>query len=134
MRASYWAPDLNKYIGEFAMVIDDLDAAAVECVETGQQIQYDAMIANLEKHKDTGAALEALEKKSIIVEGNQVTANTGMYFSEGSPGFFHAQWQEYGSPTFKADPWLRPAIDNTKATIRRTWKGIVQRRVGVKLK
>jgi hypothetical protein len=111
----------------------------MECVQAAQEIQYAAMREGLERHskKDaehprrTGAAVNEMRVSKIELDGNTTRGSVGMYYATASPGFFHALYQEFGSPTFTKDPWMRPAIENTAAAIRRKWREIIQKKIGV---
>jgi hypothetical protein len=142
MKAKIQTPKFEELLADYAKKIDDINAAARECVEAGQEIQYQAMKQGLERHKKTGAALKALVKDPIVQEGNTVSTRTGTDIKANEKGFFDGNWQEFGvkplpsggKPRFLKDPWFRPAIDSTKGKIRSQWKVIIKRRAGIDTK
>lgn len=126
-------PDLEAFTSNLSEVVDELQSAAVECVEAGLEIQRAEMTKGLERHRDSGAAADAEKQIRMLQEGNIVEGAVGLRFPDDE-GYFHALYQEYGSPTFDKDPWLRPAVDGTKGRIRKRWKEILAKRLGVTTK
>ncbi len=122
-------PNFNAIVNDYQAIADELDDAAYECIETAQSIQYDAMIEGLSRHRKTGGAMRALRKKPIRREANRTYTDLGIDLQGGNDGeFWGALAQEYGTPHFKKDPWMRPAIDNSKAKIEAAWRSIFARR------
>ena len=134
MKATLNIPALERLIDDNRKAIDDLDATAVECVRVGLNIQRAAIEEGLDRHRWTGKALEGIHVNPVERNGNVVSGTLGQYFGLDKEAFMHALYQEYGSPTFKADPWLRPAIDSTKPLIRKVWRGIIKKHTGVTTK
>jgi hypothetical protein len=142
MKARIQTPNFDSLLYDYAKKIDDINAAARECVKAGQEIQYQAMKQGLDRHKQTGAALKALVKDPIVQEGNMVRTATGTDIKANRKGFFDGNWQEFGvkpnksggKPRFVKDPWFRPAVDGTKSKIRAQWKVIIKRRAGIDTK
>lgn len=131
-------PNFNAFIADTNAKKEDLDVLAERCITAAQGIQFAAMRAGLARHKRTGAALKALQKNPVQRDGNRTFAETGITL-EGTRatdmnGFWAAWFQEYGAARhdsgkvlFKADPWLRPAIDGSKSQIKAAWKKIFTR-------
>lgn len=88
----------------------DIDAAAVEALDTIGDMMLDDMQAKVAKHRDTGAAYDAVKKNDVVSQGNQHSVEVGAMDIRGEDkDGFHVIYQEYGSPTLPADPWMRPA-------------------------
>ena len=124
MKAYLNMKGFENYMEKLVKLGGDIDSAAIECLEVGQEIQYEEMKKGLERHKDTGEALAALVKEPIQSDGSYHSVKTGTSIDANQAGFFHGIYQEYGSPTTKIDPWFRPAVDGTKRKIRAVWKQI----------
>lgn len=93
----------------------DIDAAVVESLEIiGEQMLLD-MQEGVARHQRTGKAYSALKMKPVVSAGNYHSVEVGAMDIRGADkDGFHIIYQEYGSPTFPADPWLRPAMEKLK--------------------
>lgn len=148
MKARIQTPKFEELLSNYAKTISNLNAAARDCVEAGQKVQYRAMKKGLERHTKgvgkygKGDALKALVKDPIVQEGNFVYTSTGTDIDANRKGYFDGIYQEFGvkplstggKPRFVKDPWFRPAIDETKSQIRKDWKIILKRRTGINTK
>lgn len=137
MAKSKWnLPNFNAIVGDYKAKADELDDVAYECVQAAQDIQYDAMVEGLKRHRKTGDAISSLEKKPIQRDANRTYTDLRIELKRGNNDAFWGAWaQEYGSKVKKSgkirfvkDPWMRPAIDNSKSKIEAAWRGIMQRR------
>lgn len=135
-KAKWNLPDFNAIAGDYQTKADELDDAAYECIQVAQQIQYDAMVEGLKRHRKTGDAIATLEKKPIKRETNRTYTDLRIELKGGNDDAFWGAWaQEYGATApgsgkvrFVKDPWMRPAIDGSKAKITAAWRGIMARR------
>jgi predicted nucleic acid-binding protein len=129
-KAKWNLPDFNGVICEYEAKAAELDDAAYECVEKAQEIQYNAMLDGLRRHRKTGASMKALRKRPIERDANRTYTDLRIELHKGGEddGFWGAVAQEYGTKRFTKDPWMRPAIDKSKAKIEAAWRAIFARR------
>ena len=116
-------PDFDKFVAQTEAAKDKIDEIAAACVADARDIQYDAMMDGLARHRKTGASMAALTKTEVKQDGNRFTADIVLEgdAKNNMDGFWGAWMQEYGSPRFAKDPWMRPAIDNSKPRIKAAW-------------
>jgi HK97 gp10 family phage protein len=83
----------------------------------------DEMQAGADPHILTRAVWDAIEKKDAKQDGNYISGEVGVN-PDKSPGAWHAVFQEYGAPTFPADPFIRPAFE--KKRVRKLLRKILK--------
>lgn len=85
------------------------------------------MIDGAEPHRRTGKVVEAIEISDIKQDGNFIYAEIGINEEKAKDGGWVAVFQEYGSPTFKKDPFIRPAFDNNKSRVKSIQRSVLKR-------
>lgn len=129
-KARFQLPDLNKIIDSNELAGNRVEEAAEACVESAGRYLYEEMSARLAAHKRTGRALESLERKPTDKQGAVYTSQVGAFFNAENGGFMHAVFQEYGTPTFPKDPWLRPVMDNAPKALKKIYTDIIRSKLG----
>lgn len=128
MKAMIKMPDFAALAEKYQTAAADLDAAAEECVDKAADHMLERFKARLEAHKRSGDALNSMQRKPIVREGNRVSIDIGtFYVKEHRQGFMHALYQEFGSPTFKKDPWLRPEVDAAGPDLKKIYRAVFER-------
>ena len=145
--------DLDKALDEYLDMMrkkgDQIEKVIKECVEAGQDELLEEYRKGLEPHKREGDALDSLEKKKVIIDGNFIDGDVGSYADKSEVGYAHAKYQEYGAfvrdggttsgfgfggpsgyVTFVADPWKRPADERVKRKFKKNCLKIIKRRMG----
>lgn len=114
MHVKFSINSLEKYLAKMADELQgvDIDAAVVSALdEIGDTLLAD-MRRKVEPHKRTGKALSAVKRRPVESAGNTHYVEVGAMDIRGvDKDGFHVIYQEYGSPTLPADPWLRPALE-----------------------
>lgn len=106
----------------------DIDAAVHDALNELADILLKMMQEGVERHRDTGAAYNSIERTEVQRAGNTQWVEVGALRirSEHQDGF-HVVYQEYGSPGFgPADPWFRPVMEN-KLIVRKTILSVFER-------
>lgn len=123
--ANIQLPNLENLALSYQVDIDRVEQVAVESLQDLCRIAEDEMRAGLARHKDTGNGMDSLNLQVIPIT-NGIICELGAYYthhSRSEDGFYHALFQEYGSPTTVKDPWFRPAADKLK----KDWKKAVRK-------
>lgn len=97
----------------------DIDAAVTAALDEIADVMLEQMQEGVRRHYKKGRAYRAIERSEVQRAGNYLWVEVGALRirAEHKDGF-HVIYQEYGSPTLPADPWLRPVIEN-KAQVKR---------------
>ncbi len=82
-KAKWNLPDFNGVICEYEAKAAELDDAAYECVEKAQEIQYNAMLDGLRRHRKTGASMKALRKRPIERDANRTYTDLRIELHKG---------------------------------------------------
>lgn len=128
MKALLKMPDVSKLAERYQTAAEEMDAVAEECVSLGADHLLERFRARLEEHRRTGAAVESLVRKPLVREGNRVSIDVGAFYDkEHRQGFLHALYQEYGTPTFEKDPWLRPEVDGARTELNKKYRAVFKR-------
>ena len=117
--ASLTISGLDKYLEKIKAAGKNIEEACKAAVNVATPIVEADMKAGAERHKDSGAVVDAIESTRAQADGYGVWASVGID-TEKHPEAIHAVYQEYGdghSPRFP-DPFVRPAVDNNKAKIK----------------
>lgn len=129
MHIQFDSKKLSRQFGRMAEGIRriDIDAAVMEALDEVANVLLAEMHKGVERHRDTGHAYDAIERTEVQRAGNYAWVEVGAIHirAEHKDGF-HVIYQEYGSPTFAADPWLRPVMEN-KALVRKTVMAVFER-------
>lgn len=130
-KARFVLPNLNKMLEQYQGASSRVDEVARECIEQGMEYMYVEMALRLAEHQRTGRALKSLKRKPINREGTIYSSSVGVYFdAEDNGGYMHAVYQEYGTPTFKKDPWLRPVMDAAPKHLKNIYADIIREKLG----
>lgn len=104
---------LSKMADDVAEI--DIDGAVVEALDEIGDTMLTDMQEAVARHRKEGRAYRAVKKLPVDSAGNYHQVEVGaMDIRKGDQDGFHVIYQEYGSPTFPADPWLRPAMERMK--------------------
>jgi HK97 gp10 family phage protein len=85
------------------------------------------MKAGAAPHIRTGKVYEAIEITDIKQDGNFIYTEVGINEEKAKEGAWVAVFQEYGTPTFKKDPFIRPAFDNNRSKVRSIQRNVLKR-------
>ena len=114
MRAKIDIKGFDEYFEQLKKLGGDVETAGVECVEAGVDILYQEMHKRIARHKDSGAELASLVKEPVKNYSGYIHGFAGTVKDRNPEGFMRSVYQEFGSPTFSKDPWLRPAEQAAK--------------------
>lgn len=119
-------PNLENLALSYQVDIDRVEQVAVESLQDLCRIAEEEMRAGLKRHEaETGNGVKSLQLHIEHIP-NGIVCQLGSFMTGGSrseEGYFHAFFQEYGSPTTVKDPWFRPAADKLK----KDWKKAVRK-------
>lgn len=113
-----------------AMAGVDIDGAINEALEEISSTVLEDMQEAVKRHKKKGRAVSAIKSSGVQRAGNHHHVEVGAIDIRGADKKgFHVVYQEYGSPghgtkngkvggVFRADPWLRPAMERAKKAMR----------------
>jgi len=100
----------------------DINAAAEQAlIESAKPFNED-LKAGIEKHRLTGVTEKSMKPLEVKWEGNIATLNVGFDMKKGG---LPALFIEYGTPTQKADPFIRPAITKNTPKARKIQKKVL---------
>ena len=114
--ASFQAGGLEEYLQRVQATGRSVDGAVKMAVRESSEIVYDAMRDGARPHIRTGAVYDAIQLDGAHQSGNYIFCGVGVD-TEEHPEAIHAVFQEYGAPTFPADPFIRPAFDDNKRKV-----------------
>lgn len=114
---------LDKLLEKVETVGNNIDDACKEAVNEAIKIPVKAMKEGAERHERSGAVVNAIEVAPAKQEGNYIYATAGIDIKK-HPEATHAVFQEYGDghSTEFPDPFVRPAIDDNKAEIKKVMR------------
>lgn len=118
---------LDKYLEKIQAAGNNIDDACKEAVNEAIKIPVKDMKMGAERHRKSGAVVDAIEVIPAKQEGNYIYATAGIDI-EKHPEAAHAVFQEYGdghSPEFP-DPFVRPAIDNGRAEVKKVIRTVLK--------
>ncbi|MGW8114040.1 hypothetical protein ACVS9P_02455 [Caproicibacterium sp. NSD3] len=129
LSATITLPNLDKYLEKIESAGNSIDEACKEAVNAALPIVEKSMKAGAERHRKTGAVVNAIEITPAKQEGNFIYGVVGIDMQkhpEALPGVF----QEYGdghSPCFP-DPFVRPAVDDNRKEILAAERAVLKKR------
>lgn len=123
---SLQAAGIEEYLQRIAQLGKDVDEAVKMAVNESAEIIYDAMRKGAEQHIRTAAVYDAIELIPATQSGNEISAAVGIDTVK-HPQAIHGVFQEYGSPHFPADPFIRPAFDNNKSKAKKKQREVLIR-------
>jgi HK97 gp10 family phage protein len=103
----------DEYLTKVEAAGRDVVQATKHAINESTDYAQKEMVRGAEKHRRTGAVVEAIEAQSAKQDGNFIYGMVGVN-TEKHPKAWHAVFQEYGAPTFPADPFIRPALNKNK--------------------
>lgn len=115
---------LDEYLEKVENMGGNIEEIIPAALEESAKVVLGYMEKGSERHKRTGDVYEAIEMEPTQKSGNTFSVEIGINLDK-HPEAIHAVFQEYGAPTFPADPFIRPAFDNNKAKIKRIQKKIL---------
>lgn len=119
---------LDEYLAKIEAAGNNIDGACEEAVNEAIKIPYESMKAGAERHERTSDVVKAIEVTPAKKQGNLIYATAGIDMDK-HPEAKHAVFQEYGdghSPQFP-DPFVRPAIDDHKAEIKKVERQVLKK-------
>lgn len=127
LSATITMPNLDKYLEKIQAAGNNIDEACKEAVDTALPIVEKSMKAGAERHRKTGAVVNAIESTPAKKEGNYIHGKVGIDMQK-HPEAIHGVYQEYGdghSPEFP-DPFVRPAVDDNRKEVLRTERAVLK--------
>lgn len=128
LTASFTMPNIDGLLEKVQKAGNDIDAVCEDAVKAALPIVEKDMKAGAAKHEKTGAVVNAIDAKPIERSAWGVWGTVGID-TEKHPEAKHAVYQEYGdghSPGFP-DPFIRPAVDDNKAKIKKIERDILKK-------
>lgn len=129
LSATITMPNLDKYLEKIQAAGNNVDDACKDAVNAALPIVEKSMKAGAERHRRTGAVVNAIEVTPAKQEGNYIYGTVGIDM-EKHPEAFEGVFQEYGdghSPCFP-DPFVRPAIDDNRKEILATERAVLKKK------
>ena len=119
LSASLTVSGLDAYLEKIKSAGRNIEEACKAAVNAATPIVEADMKAGAERHKDSGAVVDAIESTRAQADGYGVWASVGID-TEKHPEAIHGVYQEYGDGHSLGfpDPFVRPAFDNNKAKIK----------------
>jgi HK97 gp10 family phage protein len=127
IRGSFKLTGVEEYLKKINEAGNNIDNAVKEAIKESAQPILEDMKAGAERHKRTGAVVEAVEVTEIKQDGNFIYVEIGVNEEKAKAGAWHAVFQEYGSPTFEKDPFIRPAFDNNKNDVKKIQRKVLKK-------
>ena len=122
--------------------IANSDDVAIKMVNAGLEVMYDKISAGAKKHKVTGAMAKSVYIKKAYVNKNgdvvgrvRFSGSSGSYKNKQTGKRFDiTNWIkafriEYGTSNQKAKPFVRPAIQSSRAGIKKAMDAVFDREV-----
>lgn len=129
LSVSITMPNLDKYLEKIEASGNSIDEACKDAVNAALPIVEKSMKAGAERHKDSGAVVDAIETTRAKSEGNYIYGTAGIDMKK-HPEAKHGVYQEYGdghSPGFP-DPFVRPAVDDNRKEIRAAERTVLKKK------
>jgi HK97 gp10 family phage protein len=120
---------LDEYLAKIEAAGNSIDDACMDAVNASLPIVEKSMKDGAARHRKTGDVVNAIETVKAKQTGNYIYGEVGIDMGK-HPEAIHAVYQEYGdghSPEFP-DPFIRPAIDENKAEIKKTQRAVLKER------
>lgn len=119
----------DEFLAKIEAAGNNIDDACKEAVNEAIKIPAKSMIEGAKRHARPGHGdvVKAIEVTQAKQEGNYIYATAGIDIKK-HPEAAHAVFQEYGdghSPEFP-DPFVRPAIDDNRAEVKKVIKGVLK--------
>lgn len=140
LRGTFKLTGVEEYLKKVQEAGNNIDDAVKEAIKESAKPILDEMKSGASRHgigehttpkgytyKRTGEVLDSLEITDIKTDGNFIYAEVGVNEEKAKEGAWVAVFQEFGSPTFPADPFIRPAFDNNKSRVKSIQKGVLKR-------
>ena len=94
----------------------NIEQAAEKALTESAEPFFDDLRAGIAKHRLTGETERSLRKNRVEWEGGKASIKIGFDINNGG---LPALFVEYGTPTQKAQPFIRPAIVKNKSKAKR---------------
>jgi len=126
---------LDEYLAKIQAAGNNIDDACKDAVNACLPVVEKSMKNGAARHRKgtgrygTDAVYNAIETVPAKQEGNYIYGTVGINKNK-HPEAIHAVFQEYGdghSPEFP-DPFVRPAIDENRAEIKKTQRAVLKER------
>lgn len=125
LKGRFQLSGVEEYLKRIQNVGNNIDDAVKEAIEESVKPIVKDMEAKAAPHIRTGVVFNAISSDMPIQSGNYIYAVVGVISEE--PGAWTAVFQEYGSPTFKKDPFIRPAFDNNASKVKSIQRKVLKR-------
>lgn len=128
LSASFSFSGVEELFAKIERAGKSIDDTCKKAVDATIPIIQKSMKEGAERHRNTGDVVEAIETVSAKKQGNYIYGEVGIDLKK-HPEAFESVFQEYGdghSPGFP-DPFIRPAVDNNRKEINRTFKQVLKK-------
>lgn len=118
----------DEFFAKIESLGKDIDKACLKAVNAATPIVENDMKQGAERHRRTGAVVNAIETISAKAQGDYIYAAVGVDLDK-HPEAYEGVFQEYGdghSPQFP-DPFIRPAVENNKKEIKKIIRNVLKK-------
>lgn len=127
IRGEFKLSGFEEYLSKIQKIDGSIDDAVKEAIKESAQPIVKEMKEGAERHRRTGKVADAIEVTNIKQDGNFIYVEIGVDRDKAWKGAWHAVFQEYGSPTFPKDPFIRPAFDNNKSNAKSIQRKVLKK-------
>ncbi len=114
---------LSDLLERIQKVGGNIDAAAEKALVESAKLFVEDLKSGIKKHRRTGLTEASLNDPTQLQrEGNQLTLNVGFDLGKGG---LPALFLEYGTPSIKPEPFIRPAIQHNQPKARKVQQEIL---------
>ena len=125
IRGTFKLTGLEEYLKKVQKAGNSIDDAVREAIKESVKPIVNDIKAGAERHRRTGDVADSIGSDMPIQSGNYIYAVIGVISDE--PRAWTAVFQEYGSPTFPKDPFIRPAFDNNKNQVKSIQRKVLKK-------
>ena len=118
----------DEFFAKIESLGKDIDKACLKAVNAATPIVENDMKQGAQRHRRTGAVVNAIETISAKAQGDYIYAAVGVDLDK-HPEAYEGVFQEYGdghSPQFP-DPFIRPAVENNKKEIKKIIRNVLKK-------
>lgn len=127
IRGTFKLTGVEEYLKKVQSAGNNIENAVKEAIKESAKPVLDDMKNGAERHRRSGEVVEAIEQSEVKQEGNFIYTEIGVNEDKAKEGAWVAVFQEYGSPTFPKDPFIRPAFDNNKSKVKSIQRKVLKK-------
>lgn len=127
IRGTFKLTGIEEYLKKVEASGNNIEDAVKEAIKESAEPILTEMKEKAAPHFRTGKVFESLEISQIHQNGNFISVEVGVNKEKAKEGAWTAVFQEYGSPTFPKDPFLRPSFDNNKSKVRSIQRKVLKK-------